>query len=167
MEDEAQAEHAAPQIQARIRTSFEHQGLMRDLGARLGHVAGCPRSERVWCSVLTRPARQPACRVCRGYYTRGDQGTERGSPAWVTTSRDWGVPAKGSLTGTPYPLPGGSSVMVMESWNEIRTFLAPRRAMITFEQACVATFGEMCRVPSLRPQLHRSQPTGWTAFKVD
>ena len=97
-----------------------------------------------------RPVRQPACRVCRGYCTRGDQGTEKGSPASVTTSRDWGVPAKGSLTGTPCLLPGGSSLMVMESWNEIRTFLASRRAMITSEQAGVATFGEMRRVPSLR-----------------
>ena len=42
MENEAQAEQAAPQIQARIRTSFEHQGLMRHLGARLGHIGpGC------------------------------------------------------------------------------------------------------------------------------
>jgi hypothetical protein len=57
--------------------------------------------------------------------------------------------------------------MVMESRNEIRTFVASRRAMITFEQAGVATFGEIGRVPSLRPQLHRSQPLGWTAFKVD
>jgi hypothetical protein len=40
--------------------------------------------------------------------------------------------------------------MVMESWSEICTVLAPRRAMITFEQAGVATFGEMRRVPSLR-----------------
>ena len=40
--------------------------------------------------------------------------------------------------------------MVMESWNEIRTFLASRWAMITFEQAAVGTFGEMRRVPSLR-----------------
>ena len=39
--------------------------------------------------------------------------------------------------------------------------------MITSEQAGVATFGEMRRVPSLRPQLDRSQPMGWTAFKVD
>ena len=42
MEDQAQAEQAAPQIQARIRSSFERQGLMRDLGARLGHIGpGC------------------------------------------------------------------------------------------------------------------------------
>ena len=42
MEDQAQAEQAAPQIQARIRTSFERQGLMRHLGARLGHIGpGC------------------------------------------------------------------------------------------------------------------------------
>jgi hypothetical protein len=57
--------------------------------------------------------------------------------------------------------------MVTESRKEIRTFLALRRGMITSEQAGVATFGEMRRVPSLRPQLHRSQPMGWTAFKVD
>ncbi len=42
MEDQAQAQHAGPQIQARIRTSFERQGLMRHLGARLGHIGpGC------------------------------------------------------------------------------------------------------------------------------
>jgi uncharacterized protein (TIGR00369 family) len=42
MEDQAQVEQAAPQIQARIRTSFEHQGLMQHLGARLGHIGpGC------------------------------------------------------------------------------------------------------------------------------
>jgi uncharacterized protein (TIGR00369 family) len=42
MEAEPQAEQAAPQIQARIRTSFERQGLMRHLGARLGHIGpGC------------------------------------------------------------------------------------------------------------------------------
>jgi hypothetical protein len=35
MEDEAQPEPAAPEIQARIRASFERQGLMRHLGARL------------------------------------------------------------------------------------------------------------------------------------
>ena len=42
MEDQAQAEQAAPQIQARIRTSFEHQGLMQHLGHAwdtLGQVA--------------------------------------------------------------------------------------------------------------------------------
>jgi hypothetical protein len=37
--------------------------------------------------------------------------------------------------------------MVMESWNEICTCIASHRAMITFEQAGVATFGEMRRVP--------------------
>ena len=36
MEDEAQQEPAALEIQARIRASFERQGLMRHLGARLG-----------------------------------------------------------------------------------------------------------------------------------
>ena len=38
MEDEAQPEPAAPEIQARIRASFERQGLMRHLGARLGDI---------------------------------------------------------------------------------------------------------------------------------
>ena len=38
MDNEAQAEQAAPQIEARIRTSFDRQGLMRHLGARLGHI---------------------------------------------------------------------------------------------------------------------------------
>jgi hypothetical protein len=38
MEDERQPEQAELEIQARIRASFERQGLMRHLGARLGHV---------------------------------------------------------------------------------------------------------------------------------
>ena len=39
MEDEAQQpEPAAPEIQARISASFERQGLMRHLGARLGDI---------------------------------------------------------------------------------------------------------------------------------
>lgn len=38
MEDERQPEQAHLGIQARIRASFERQGLMRHLGARLGHV---------------------------------------------------------------------------------------------------------------------------------
>jgi uncharacterized protein (TIGR00369 family) len=38
MEDERQPEQAALGIQARIRASFERQGLMQHLGARLGHV---------------------------------------------------------------------------------------------------------------------------------
>ena len=42
MEDQAQAEQAAPHVQARIRTSFERQGLMQHLGARVGHIGpGC------------------------------------------------------------------------------------------------------------------------------
>jgi len=35
---EDQAEQAAPEVQARIRDSFERQGLMRHLGARLDHI---------------------------------------------------------------------------------------------------------------------------------
>jgi uncharacterized protein (TIGR00369 family) len=38
MEDQRRPEQAEPGIQARIRDSFERQGLMRHLGARLGHV---------------------------------------------------------------------------------------------------------------------------------
>ena len=38
MEDERQTGQAQPKIHARIRASFERQGLMRRLGARLGHV---------------------------------------------------------------------------------------------------------------------------------
>ena len=47
MDNEAQAEQAAPQIEARIRTSFDRQGLMRHLGARLGHI-GPGRVHIVW-----------------------------------------------------------------------------------------------------------------------
>ena len=38
MEDQAQLGPAAPEIQDRIRASFERQGLMRHLGARLGDI---------------------------------------------------------------------------------------------------------------------------------
>jgi acyl-coenzyme A thioesterase PaaI-like protein len=39
MEDQRRPDQAELQIQARIRESFERQGLMRHLGARLEHVA--------------------------------------------------------------------------------------------------------------------------------
>lgn len=39
MEDHTQPEQASPEVQARIRASFERQGLMRHLGARIAHVA--------------------------------------------------------------------------------------------------------------------------------
>jgi len=38
MADQAQPQPPAPEIQARIRASFERQGLMRHLGARLGDI---------------------------------------------------------------------------------------------------------------------------------
>jgi acyl-coenzyme A thioesterase PaaI-like protein len=38
MEDQRRPEQARREIQARIRASFERQGLMRHLGARLGHL---------------------------------------------------------------------------------------------------------------------------------
>ena len=38
MEDETALEQAAPEIQARVRTSFERQGLMIHLGASLTHI---------------------------------------------------------------------------------------------------------------------------------
>jgi uncharacterized protein (TIGR00369 family) len=39
MEDQTQAEPAGPEVQGRIRASFERQGLMRHLGARVAHIA--------------------------------------------------------------------------------------------------------------------------------
>jgi uncharacterized protein (TIGR00369 family) len=51
MEDERQPEPARLEIQARIRASFERQGLMRHLGARLGHVG----SGRVHIVLPNRP----------------------------------------------------------------------------------------------------------------
>ena len=39
MEDQTQREQASPEVQARIRASFERQGLMRHLGARIAHIA--------------------------------------------------------------------------------------------------------------------------------
>ncbi|MCO6011636.1 PaaI family thioesterase [Actinoallomurus purpureus] len=39
MEDQTPQEQASPEVQARIRASFERQGLMRHLGARIAHIA--------------------------------------------------------------------------------------------------------------------------------
>lgn len=39
MEDPTPREQASPEVQARIRASFERQGLMRHLGAQLAHIA--------------------------------------------------------------------------------------------------------------------------------
>src|SRR5690348_15950617 len=39
MEEQAQREQASPEVQARIRTSFERQGLMGLLGARITRIA--------------------------------------------------------------------------------------------------------------------------------
>ncbi|WP_406727359.1 PaaI family thioesterase [Streptomyces sp. GD-15H] len=39
MEDEIQQEQASPEVQARIRASFDRQGLMGHLGAHLSHIA--------------------------------------------------------------------------------------------------------------------------------
>ncbi|MFJ2112156.1 MULTISPECIES: PaaI family thioesterase [unclassified Streptomyces] len=42
MEDPTPQEQASPEVRERIRTSFERQGLMEHLGARLTHIApGC------------------------------------------------------------------------------------------------------------------------------
>jgi uncharacterized protein (TIGR00369 family) len=39
MEDETQREQTSPEVQQRIKASFERQGFMRHLGARLEHIA--------------------------------------------------------------------------------------------------------------------------------
>ena len=39
MEDQTQEQQARPEVQARIRASFDQQGLMRHLGARITHIA--------------------------------------------------------------------------------------------------------------------------------
>jgi uncharacterized protein (TIGR00369 family) len=39
MTDEGQVQQAAPEMQARIRGSFDRQGLMHHLGARIEHIA--------------------------------------------------------------------------------------------------------------------------------
>lgn len=39
MEDQTQTDPASPEVQQRVRASFERQGLMRHLGARLAHIA--------------------------------------------------------------------------------------------------------------------------------
>ncbi len=39
MADQTQQEPASPEVHARIRGSFDRQGLMRHLGARLSHIA--------------------------------------------------------------------------------------------------------------------------------
>jgi acyl-coenzyme A thioesterase PaaI-like protein len=38
MDDETQQEQASPEVQVRIRASFERQGLMRHLGAHIAHI---------------------------------------------------------------------------------------------------------------------------------
>ena len=38
MEDRTQQEHASPEVQKRIRASFDRQGLMAHLGARMTHI---------------------------------------------------------------------------------------------------------------------------------
>ncbi|MFE2427965.1 PaaI family thioesterase [Streptomyces sp. NPDC059373] len=39
MEDQTQQEQASPEVQERIQASFERQGLMGHLGARIAHIA--------------------------------------------------------------------------------------------------------------------------------
>ena len=39
MDDQTQTQQASPEVQARIRASFDRQGLMSHLGARLTHIA--------------------------------------------------------------------------------------------------------------------------------
>lgn len=39
MEDESRRELASPEVHARVRNSFDRQGLMRHLGARVTHIA--------------------------------------------------------------------------------------------------------------------------------
>lgn len=39
MEDQASQEQASPEVRARIQDSFDRQGLMRHLGARIAHIA--------------------------------------------------------------------------------------------------------------------------------
>ncbi|MFE3137958.1 PaaI family thioesterase [Streptomyces scopuliridis] len=39
MEDQTQQEQASPEVRKRIRTSFDRQGLMGHLGARVSHIA--------------------------------------------------------------------------------------------------------------------------------
>ncbi len=51
MEDQTQREQASPEVQARIRASFERQGLMRHLGARIAHIA----PGRVHIALPSRP----------------------------------------------------------------------------------------------------------------
>ncbi|MEU7860531.1 PaaI family thioesterase [Nonomuraea sp. NPDC049141] len=44
MEDQTQQPQASPEVRARIQASFDRQGLMRHLGARIAHIAsGCVR----------------------------------------------------------------------------------------------------------------------------
>jgi uncharacterized protein (TIGR00369 family) len=51
MDEQHLAEQASPQIQGRIRTSFDRQGLMRHLGARLSHI----EPGRVHITLPSRP----------------------------------------------------------------------------------------------------------------
>jgi hypothetical protein len=51
MDDETQREQASPEVQARIRASFERQGLMRHLGAHITNIA----PGRVHIALPSRP----------------------------------------------------------------------------------------------------------------
>ena len=51
MTDETELEQASAEVQARVRTSFDRQGLMRHLGARLTHVG----PGRVHIALPSRP----------------------------------------------------------------------------------------------------------------
>ncbi len=55
-----------------------------------------------------------------------------------------------ALTGTASVPPAGRTVVCMDNRNEIREFLASRRAKLTPEQAGLPDFGGVRRVPGLR-----------------
>jgi transcriptional regulator with XRE-family HTH domain len=67
-----------------------------------------------------------------------------------TSSPGWATLAIQALSGTPTVVAAGRTVVGMDNRNEIREFLASRRAKLTPEQAGLPDFGGVRRVPGLR-----------------
>jgi uncharacterized protein (TIGR00369 family) len=63
MDDQTRQEQAGPEVRKRIQASFDNQGLMRHLGARLAHIA-------LGCVHITLPHR-PEVTQQHGYFHAG------------------------------------------------------------------------------------------------
>jgi transposase len=87
MDDETRREQASPEVQARIRASFERQGLMRHLGARIVHIAvgpgdnkGCGNRSTVCCTSRNGLGRAERPRPARPSWTARVSRPPNGGP---------------------------------------------------------------------------------------